>query len=181
LKKLTLIMFLSLLFKSMAIPPQQEIIAIKKPQNIIIIDEQQYVRDLSRNGIIVRSNPNIWHLLHLKTMIKKYELPERMMYRLVYQESRYKEELVSIKGAWGYMQTMPKTFCQQANTLGLDSSIYSNIEVGCYYMRQMLDKYNGNQTLALAAYNAGPNRKALKEGRVPNFKETKTYIKKILQ
>jgi len=77
------------------------------------------------------------------------------------------------------MQTMPETFCDEANKLGLDSSVLSNIEVGCYYMRQMLDKF-GSDSLALAAYNSGPARvQRLK--RVPRITETKEYVKFIMQ
>lgn len=169
--------FLSLFFKTAEVEPAP--VRIPVIEHPIVFNEAEYLDKICQeNDIKIRSNPPIEHLLHMEAMIKKYKLPPRLIYRLIYQESRYRANSVSPKKAWGYMQTLPSTFCDEANTLGLDSSIYSNIEVGCYYMRQMLDKF-GSDSLALAAYNSGPHRVARLK-RVPRIPETQDYVKKIL-
>lgn len=178
MKTLILLFAFTLFFKTAEVHPVEMPVFVE-PEKIPFNEAEYLDRICSENDINIKAKPPIEHLLHLQAMIKKYNLPERLIYRQVYQESRYHSHLTSNKGAWGYMQTMPETFCDEANKLGLDSSVLSNIEVGCYYMRQMLDKF-GSDSLALAAYNSGPARvERLK--RVPRIAETKEYVKFIMQ
>ncbi len=93
-----------------------------------------------------------------------------------YAESGGKQSAVSSVGAIGVFQLMPTT----AAGLGVNPNDQEqNIQGGVKYLSQLLTRYNGDQTLALAAYNAGPGNVA-KYGGVPPFTETKNYIKKIL-
>jgi soluble lytic murein transglycosylase-like protein len=91
-------------------------------------------------------------------------------------ESNGNYRAVSKKGAMGLMQLMPTT----ANDMSV-SNPYNpeqNIEGGTKYLRLLLDKFNGDLTLALAAYNAGP-KVVEKYGNVPPYSETKNYVKKV--
>ena len=92
-------------------------------------------------------------------------------------ESNFRSDAVSSAGAVGIMQLMPQT----AAGLGVSNSYnaYENIMGGAKYISQLLEKYNGNLSLALAAYNAG-SANVDKYGGIPPFEETQNYVAKVL-
>jgi len=92
-------------------------------------------------------------------------------------ESAFNPWAVSRKGAQGLMQLMPST----ASSLGVRDAFNprQNIEGGVRHLRYLLDRYPGNTTLALAAYNAG-ERAVARYGGVPPYQETQQYVRKIL-
>ncbi|MEM6595971.1 MAG: lytic transglycosylase domain-containing protein, partial [Pseudomonadota bacterium] len=110
-----------------------------------------------------------------KSAARKHGIPEDLFLRLVQQESGFNPRARSHKGAIGLAQLMPQT----ARALRVDPyDPRQNLEGGARYLRQMYRKF-GNWRLALAAYNAGPGAVEKYNG-VPPFKETKTYVRRIL-
>ena len=107
---------------------------------------------------------------------QKYNLSPDLLKAVAKTESNFRPDVVSRAGAMGIMQLMPGT----ARGLGVTDAFdpYQNIMGGAKYLRQMLDRYNGDLELALAAYNAGPGN-VKKYGGVPPFRETQNYIKKV--
>lgn len=91
-------------------------------------------------------------------------------------ESHFNPKAVSIKNARGLMQLLPETAARMGVKDIFDPK--ENIEGGTRYLKELLQLYNNDLTLALAAYNAGPE-KVQKYGNVPPYRETESYVKQV--
>ncbi len=122
------------------------------------------------------ANPKTWDDAITHTA-KTVGVDEHLIHAVIHTESAYNPNAVSRAGAEGLMQLMPAT----AESLGVKDSFNpeQNIWGGASYLKQMLDRYNGDLIKALAAYNAGPEAVDRHNG-IPNYKETQAYVPKVL-
>lgn len=107
---------------------------------------------------------------------RSYQLEEALVKAVIKVESDYQPKVVSKKGAQGLMQLIPETARDLRVVNPFDP--YENIRGGSAYLRQMLDLFDNDLELALAAYNSGPS--AVKRyGGIPPYDETQNYVKKV--
>jgi len=107
---------------------------------------------------------------------ERYKVDADLITSVIAVESNFDPKALSPKNARGLMQLLPET----ADRLGVQN-IYDpkeNIEAGTRYLRELLQRYNNDLALALAAYNAGPER-VQQYGRVPPFAETLSYVRRV--
>jgi soluble lytic murein transglycosylase-like protein len=107
-----------------------------------------------------------------------HNVDPQLVKAVIRAESNWNPDAVSPKGALGLMQLMPST----AALLGVANAFdpFDNIDGGVRYLKHLIDRFNGNLVLALAAYNAGPNL-VEKKGAVPSIPETVAYVKRVMQ
>ncbi len=108
---------------------------------------------------------------------EKYNVSYELLKAIAYNESGFRADATSSAGAMGIMQLMPST----AAAMGVQDAYdpYQNIMGGAKLLSTLSDMYDGNQSLMIAAYNAGSGNVA-KYGGIPPFKETQNYVAKVL-
>ncbi|NOZ69222.1 MAG: lytic transglycosylase domain-containing protein [Deferribacteres bacterium] len=107
----------------------------------------------------------------------KYNIEPSVIKAMISVESGWNPRAVSEKGALGLMQLMPSTARDMLINDPFDPE--ENIEGGVRYLRHLLNRFNGDLSLALAAYNAGPSR-VEKSGGIPPIPETENYVIKVI-
>ena len=108
---------------------------------------------------------------------RRHSLRPELVRAVIQVESGFNPRALSPKGAMGLMQLMPATARELGVTNAFDPD--DNIRGGTRYLRLLLDKYDGDERLALAAYNAGPGAVDKYGRQVPPYRETEKYVQKV--
>ncbi|MBW1708559.1 MAG: lytic transglycosylase domain-containing protein [Deltaproteobacteria bacterium] len=115
---------------------------------------------------------------HVKAAAKAYRLDPALIKAIIKAESAFDPFAVSLAGARGLMQLMPETAAEMKVKDSFNPQ--DNIFGGSKYLRHLLDRYDGNLKLALAAYNLGPKR-IIPDSKIPPVRETRQYIQRVIQ
>jgi hypothetical protein len=142
-----------------------------------VIFEEPPVEDDTEELSEINDPETLYYPMIVKAS-ERYQVDPLLVKAMIVVESGFDPNAVSHVGAQGLMQLMPST----ARALGVEDSFNPahNIEGGVKYFKKLLDRFNGDVRLALAAYNAG-SRKVRKYRGVPPFTETQNYIEKVFK
>ena len=115
---------------------------------------------------------------YINTISARYGVDASLVKSVIKAESSFNPLATSVAGAMGLMQLMPAT----AKSYGVSDPYnpYQNVDGGIRLLKDLLDRYNGNSKLALAAYNAGVGA-VDRAGGVPDYQETINFVRKVLE
>lgn len=115
----------------------------------------------------------------IRNAAARYGVDADLIHCVIAVESNFNPKAISRKNARGLMQLLPQT----AARLGVKNIFdpQENVDAGAHYLRDLLARYNNDMTLALAAYNAGPERVEQYGRRVPPYRETMGYVQRIVR
>ena len=116
---------------------------------------------------------------HIRKAAEKYDVSYPLVKAIIKAESDFNPRAVSKKGALGLMQLMPENI--KAMNISDPFDPMENILGGTRYFREMLDRFQGELPLSLAAYNAGPTAVERYNNSIPPYKETEAYVERVLK
>jgi soluble lytic murein transglycosylase-like protein len=113
----------------------------------------------------------------IRETAERYALDPFLLAAITEVESQFRARVVSHRGAVGLMQVLPSTAAAPAEYL---TDPKANLDAGARYLEHLLERFDGDLELALAAYNAGPTN-VRRYGGMPPFRETRRYVEKVLE
>ncbi len=142
------------------------------PADVIAILPEEAVADTQLHASAIPAA----YAVTVQDLANRFDLSPALIEAVVWQESRWRSDAVSPAGARGLAQLMPGT----ARDLGVDpDDPIANLEGGARYLREQLDRFDGDLERALAAYNAGPGRVIRSDG-IPPIRETQVYVASVM-
>lgn len=178
-----IILFMGLLFFSIPLGLPEELYIFQEESSICItnIPSPGYIRKVGKpeKEIAWKSTPGKFQHLedYIESIASQYSVSPSLIKAVIQVESAYNPSAVSPKGAKGLMQLLDTT----ASEFGVNNIFdpYENIKGGTKYLRYLLDIFDEDLSLALAAYNAG-SETVLRYGGIPPYPETISYVKNII-
>jgi hypothetical protein len=140
-------------------------------EDLVAIEPEDHFEPAPPSPITAGPFANLIH-----AAAQKHGLDENLIARVIAMESNFNPRAVSRRQALGLMQLLPVTAARYSVADIFDPA--QNIEAGAHYLKDLLTRYRGNLTLALAAYNAGPEM-VERYGGIPPFPETQNYVRQI--
>jgi len=152
---------------------------------VIVRESRRPSAPAARPGVTPRSasaaprDPDRYALYnsHIREAARLYQLPEAFLRAVIKVESDFVPDVVSVDGAMGLMQLMPRTAASMGVSAPFDPR--QNILGGARYLRVLANRFNGDLVLTVAAYNAGGGAVARYQG-VPPYDETRRYVRRVL-
>ena len=148
-------------------------VLVMKEKRVLIPTKEEIIG----NHQLTKEELSAYDDLIVKTS-DKYRVDAALVKAIIKAESNFNHRAVSPVGARGLMQLMPAT----AASLQVEDSFHpeKNIEGGVRYLRYLMNLFNGNLPLVLAAYNSGENTVLRYKNRIPPYQETQTYVRRVL-
>ena len=166
---------------SIIIFPRQ---SIHKKTDIVLKGPRPYKQGITQNvsknlfsRLKISNKEVVFHDIILEAA-EEHDVDPALVKAIIMAESGYNPAAISKKGAIGLMQLMPAT----ASDLGVEDLFNPehNVNAGVRYLKRLLNQFEGDISLALAAYNAG-SRKVKKFQGIPPYKSTQYYVKKVFE
>jgi soluble lytic murein transglycosylase-like protein len=148
-------------------------VLVMKEKRVLIPTKEE----IAGNNQLTKDELSAYDDLIVKTS-DKYRVDAALVKAIIKAESNFNHRAVSPVGARGLMQLMPAT----AASLQVEDSFHpeKNIDGGVRYLRYLMNLFNGNLPLVLAAYNSGENTVLRYKNRIPPYQETQTYVRRVL-
>lgn len=156
--------------------------AQNRPAQEAGFDVAKTARGIVDDPVAKRRRPKLWTVRTrfdelIKSVATSHEVDPALVKAIVQAESAFDPDAVSRSGARGLMQVLPET----ASRFSIEnlSDPHQNLKAGVKYLKYLIEQFDGNLTMAVAAYNAGPNRVRRYKG-VPPYSETRNYLTKVM-